>query len=167
MCARHRRASIVYDAELPLKRYDVSVLKQDPDADVAIIEAKALPRQKELKMGNSQKLRTQDPITLLGFPEHSKGDKGIVYRGHVTGRRRHFEQQRILISPPIVAGNSGGPVLDSRNRVVGIAATGVDRSEDTKATLNFGVIPIEVLDVSPVTDRRDTLDAASTQEEGK
>jgi hypothetical protein len=52
----------------------------------------------------------------------------------------HFGHSRILISAPIVAENSGGPVLDSRNRVIGIAATGADKFQNTAATLNHGVI---------------------------
>ncbi len=54
-------------------------------------------------------------------------------------------QNRILISPPIVSGNSGGPVLDSRNRVIGIAATGADKFENTTKTVDYGVIPAESL----------------------
>ncbi len=130
----------------PLQRYPVTGERHDNERDVAILEAAGIPKHKELRVGDSTKLRLHDPITLMGFPEHAKGDEGIVHRGEITSERRiRFGQGRILISAPIVGGNSGGPVLDSRNRVIGIAATGADKFENTTATSNFGVIPIETL----------------------
>jgi len=136
----------IYSADDPLTRFNVTNIIQDRDADIAILEAPGIPVLKELRVGNSRLLRTQDTITLLGFPEYNKGNKSIVHRGQVTGRRTHFGYERILISPIIVAGNSGGPILDSRNRVVGIAVTGKDSFENTSET-QYGVIPIETLEI--------------------
>jgi RNA-directed DNA polymerase len=137
---------IVYSSANPLKKYEASVVRRDLDLDLALLQVEGMPHCKELKIGDSAKLKTQDPITLLGFPEYHKGDDGIVVRGHVSGRRIRLGQDRILISPAIVSGNSGGPVLDSRNRVIGVAATGADKFENMNATVNYGVIPIETLE---------------------
>lgn len=136
----------LYSPSAPLLRYPVTGSRHDDDRDVAILEAEGIPNYKELRVGDSTTLRLHDPITLLGFPEHARGDQSIVHRGEVTSEKRiRLGQARILISAPIVGGNSGGPVLDSRNRVVGIAATGADKFENTTATSNFGVIPVETL----------------------
>ena len=136
----------LYSPMDPRERYRVTRERHDNERDVAILEAAGIPKYKELRPGDSTKLGLRDAVTLLGFPEHSKGDVGIVYRGEVTAEHRsRFGQDRILISAPIVEGNSGGPVLDSRNRVIGIAATGTDKFERTTTTLNYGVIPIETL----------------------
>lgn len=135
----------VYNAADPLKKYNATVVRQDVDIDLALLQPDGVAKGKQLKVGESNKLKTQDPITLLGFPEHHKGDEGVVVRGQVTGRRTRLGQERILISPAIVSGNSGGPVLDSRNRVIGIAATGADKFENITTTVDYGVIPIESL----------------------
>ena len=136
----------LYSPLAPLERFPITGSRYDDVRDVAILEAAGIPKYKELRVGDSTNLRLHDPITLMGFPEHSKGDEGIVHRGEVTSEHRiRFGQNRILISANIVGGNSGGPVLDSRNRVIGIAATGADRFENTTATLNYGVIPVETL----------------------
>lgn len=136
----------VYSSSDPTKRYAITRSQYDNERDVAIIEAENIPINKELRVGDSTKLRLHDPVTLMGFPQHSRGDEGVVYRGEVTSERRiRFGQSRILISGVIVAGNSGGPVLDSRNRVIGIAATGADKFDNTTATSDYGVIPIETL----------------------
>jgi RNA-directed DNA polymerase len=136
----------LYSPSAPLLRYPVTGSRHDGDRDLAVLEAAGIPKYKELRVGDSTKLRLHDPITLMGFPEQTKGDQSIVHRGEVTSERRiRLGQARILISAPIVGGNSGGPVLDSRNRVIGIAATGADKFENTTATSNFGVIPVETL----------------------
>jgi hypothetical protein len=40
---------------------------------------------------------------------------------------------------------SGGPVLDHRNKVIGIAATGSDGIESATDTIDHSVIPIDAL----------------------
>jgi S1-C subfamily serine protease len=130
----------------PGKKFRVTRERHDNERDLAILEAAGIPKHKELRSGASTKLGLHDRVTLLGFPEEHKGDVAIVHRGEVTSEHRfRFGQDRILISAPIVEGNSGGPVLDSRNRVIGIAATGADKFERTTATVDYGVIPIETL----------------------
>jgi RNA-directed DNA polymerase len=135
----------VSNAADPLKKYKATVVRQDIDLDLALLKVEGAYTGKQLRVGDSNKLNVQDPITLLGFAEHHKGDEGVVVRGQVTGRRIRFGQDRILISPAIVSGNSGGPVLDSRNRVIGVAATGADKFENTTKTVDYGVIPAESL----------------------
>jgi RNA-directed DNA polymerase len=135
----------VYNPANPLRTYAATVKRSDLDIDLAILRIERAGGTKELKIGDSNKPKTQDPVTLLGFPEHHKGDDGVVVRGQVTGRRVRLGQNRILISPAIVSGNSGGPVLDSRNRVIGIAATGADKFETITQTVDYGVIPVESL----------------------
>jgi RNA-directed DNA polymerase len=136
----------VYNAVDPSKKYPASVVRQDIELDLALLQLQGgVSKSKQLKIGESNRLKTQDPITLLGFPEHHKGDEGVVVRGQVTGRRTRLGQERILISPAIVSGSSGGPVLDSRNRVIGVAATGADKFENINKTVDYGVIPIEAL----------------------
>jgi len=53
------------------------------------------------------------------------GDSVHIARGPVTQERKYFGVQHFVIQPTIVKGNSGGPVLDKANRVVGIAVKGL------------------------------------------
>ena len=48
----------------------------------------------------------------------------VVAQGHITGRRVFENMEQILVSCPIVGGNSGGPVLASGNEIIGIASRG-------------------------------------------
>lgn len=51
----------------------------------------------------------------------------------------------ILTDAPLIAGNSGGPVLDSHNQLIGVVVTGADRLENAQKTEKHGVIPIDAL----------------------
>ena len=39
-----------------------------------------------------------------------------------------------------------GPVINAKNEVIGIAATGKDKHEDFSQDVEFGVIPINIID---------------------
>jgi len=52
---------------------------------------------------------------------------------------------RILIDASIIEGNSGGPVLDENNRVIGVAAKGASSVSSAPLTDKHEVIPIGAL----------------------
>jgi len=54
------------------------------------------------------------------------GDGVHMDRGHITQTRTYHGVPHFIISPTIVKGHSGGPVLDASNRIVGVAVKGVD-----------------------------------------
>ena len=63
----------------------------------------------------------------------------------MIGFRPTHGVRRLLVNAAIVSGNSGGPVLSTNNKVVGIAVTGADCTENVGSTENHGVIPIDAL----------------------
>lgn len=79
-----------------------------------------------------------EEIRLLGYPDYHDNDELKYQTGNyiriVNDGIKNFE-----ISTPIFGGNSGGPVLDSNNLVVGIATSGRN-VEINKA------VPIEYID---------------------
>jgi RNA-directed DNA polymerase len=94
-------------------------------------------------------------VTVHGFPNFRLGDSGVAMPGQVVGFRTVSTIRRLLISASIVAGNSGGPVLDAKNRVLGIAVTGADSFENAEKTENHGVIPITALNLLSGTEPRE------------
>ena len=91
-------------------------------------------------------VRYNDRITLLGYPGHAPGKGLSIKNGEVHSFTIRSTIRRFNISASIVAGSSGGPVLNSSRRVVGVAVTGADNPDEADQTSEHGVIPISALD---------------------
>jgi hypothetical protein len=76
------------------------------------------------KIGSSANLKVADAIRVLGFPLHRDGAPMHVHHGRITALTTWHGVPHITVDCPIVKGNSGGPVLNSLNEVVGIAIKG-------------------------------------------
>lgn len=110
-----------YDREL----YRVKVIRKDANIDVAeiSIEARLVV---QFRLGNDLQLASGSGITLVGFPRYRDGDTVAIRAGSITQGRNYQGVPHFVIDADIVHGNSGGPVLDARNNVVGIAVRGVE-----------------------------------------
>lgn len=107
------------------KKYRVTVVKRAEHQDIAQIQIE-YPVPVQLEIGSADALRLGTRIALLGFPRYHHGDGVQVARGEITQERVYSGVRHFVIGPTIVKGNSGGPILDGINRVVGIAVKGVD-----------------------------------------
>jgi len=98
------------------------VLARDPDCDVAAlsIEASGLPT---IKLGESRNLKAGQWVMALGHP---LGVPGAVSGGVVIGVEAALPEMPgrgrdwIAVSLPLRPGHSGGPLVDSEGRLVGI-----------------------------------------------
>jgi hypothetical protein len=126
-------------------RFPVSLVSENPTIDIAVISARGLQLDEGLTTGSSDGLNQLDHIAVVGYPNYRLGDSGSISPGVVTGFRTISGIRRILLNAPIIAGNSGGPVLNSRSQVIGVAVTGADRMEEAFETEHHSVVPIEAL----------------------
>jgi RNA-directed DNA polymerase len=101
----------------------VNVARRDDHVDVARVTIPMrIPVQ--LRVGDSSKLQVGDVLRVLGFPLHRDGGSVHVNQGRVTATSPWHGVPHFIVDCPIVHGNSGGPVLNDRNEVVGIAVKG-------------------------------------------
>jgi S1-C subfamily serine protease len=128
------------------KKYPVRVVAKHEVIDIAILEIDA-PSTVFLKKGSTENLKQLDPIAVFGFPNYNWGDTGNILSGHISGFKMVSAIRRILVNTPLIQGNSGSPIINNKNEVIGIAVTGADRMENAQNTENHGVIPIDALDL--------------------
>ena len=126
------------------EKYDIEIVKFNQAIDLAIIQIDH-PMLNALEHGSAENINQLDHIAIAGFPNYRYGDSGLFTPGMVTGFRTFSGIRRIITNAPIVAGNSGGPLIDKTGKVIGVAATGAERLDIAHLTEKHGLIPIEAL----------------------
>ena len=130
------------------KRYEATVVGQDPKTDLAVlkIEAKDLPT---MTAADSSTLKVGDIVLAVGNPF---GLSQTVSTGIVSGLGRtgegivdygNFIQTDASINP----GNSGGALVDNRGRLVGINTAIISRAGGSNG-IGFAIPVNMVLDVT-------------------
>ena len=138
----------IHHCSTPDKPYKAKIIKKDSDLDIMILTFDDINRFVHLHKGDSSNLQRGYPISVVGFPNYAPGNTVQVYPGAIVGQKRSCAgHKRFNVSAPIYKGNSGGPVLDVEKRVIGIAVTGEDRPGLQPPKEEYGIIPIELLDV--------------------
>jgi S1-C subfamily serine protease len=105
------------------REYQAEFIGEDPATDLAVVRlyAAGLPF---VEIGDSDALKVGQLIIAIGNPY---GFQSTVSTGVISALGRHFRSEEgrlieniIQHTAPLNPGNSGGPLVDSRGRVVGI-----------------------------------------------
>ncbi len=114
------------------------VLASNADKDLAIVKVngKNLPF---LSLGELEKVQVGEHVVAIGSP---LGLEGTVSDGVVSAIRDISGKKLIQTTAPASHGNSGGPLLDMSNNVVGVITFGVN--PELGQNLNFAVPSNEV-----------------------
>jgi S1-C subfamily serine protease len=123
------------------------VTGSDASTDLAVVEVDVAPeRLHPLTLGSAERLAVGNPVLALGSPF---GYSGSASAGIVSGLEREIESPNgftltdaIQTDAALNHGNSGGPLLDTAGRVVGISAQIADSGVDANVGVAFAV-PID------------------------
>lgn len=92
--------------------YRAQLVRVSNDHDLALLQIEGVSSPR-LVVGNSDALRQGDRVTAIGSP---LGMRDTVTAGIITGRRDDY----LVTDATILPGNSGGPLVNDLNEVVGV-----------------------------------------------
>ena len=130
---------VVFDAKNRLFETKIVYAKHcDPVLDIAVLdEQSVLPGlYKTLKAEQVRPVNRGDRVTVFGYPNYVSGDSLSRKFGRITQSPQRFGTTLYAVDINIQEGESGGPVLNDRGRVIGIVRS--------RGNENF-VIPISNL----------------------
>lgn len=136
------------------KKFQVEVVARNKANDIALLGHRGPEHKKPLEL-STRDHKTGEYIVVIGNPKglnHTMSD-GRISRTPKYGRKKEYQ-----ISAPISPGSSGGPVMDKRGIVLGIATSSMREGQN----LNFAIPSIYVqklLDSSKGIDKVDTYDS--------
>ncbi len=119
--------------------YQVKVIGEDPLADLALLEVIGLSRKVPyLKFAESEDIYTGLEIYAFGHPMGMAWSlsKGIISNNDRYARHPYIKS--IQVDAAINKGNSGGPLINEKGEIVGVATLMVSRS-NSNAGVGLGV----------------------------
>ena len=112
------------------RRVRARLVGSDPSTDLALVRLRPEEgeRLRALPLGDSDSVRPGDPAVVIGNP---LGLARTLTAGVVSATGRRIEapdgfpiRNAVQTDAPVNPGNSGGPLLDERGRVIGVIAQG-------------------------------------------
>ena len=124
---------------IKLPKYGQKIFKGEivcvyPDFDIGIIKVIGIENNSYLELGDSDNISLRDLVYTVGYPRNPKYP--IITTGTISGMRDDYIQTDTPVNP----GNSGGPLLDENNKVIGITSAVIAKAEDSSL-----IIPINIV----------------------
>lgn len=107
--------------------FDVEVFNEP--ADIAILSGNF--ELEPIKIGNSSNLKAGDKVTVIGSPQ---GELNTVSTGVISNADNDYQ---LRTTAPISPGSSGGVLLDSKNKVIGVVYATYNAT--TAQNLNYAI----------------------------
>ena len=109
-----------------------------------------------LKLGDGSKVAVGDTVFAVGNPQ---GLEGTFSQGIVSGIRQFDTDSLLQITAPISPGSSGGPVLDSEGKVIGVAVATFKGGQN----LNFAIPAKHLNELLQKTGKPEPLASKTTK----
>ena len=103
------------------KKVRAEIIGMDRKTDLALLKTRTQIQARQLEFGNSDLARVGDIVLAIGNPfgySHTVTSGIVSAKGRVIGTGPY--DSFLQTDAPIHPGNSGGPLLDVRGRVIGI-----------------------------------------------
>ena len=125
------------------------IIAIDPENDLVLLKVTVTTfKLRQLWLGDSDKVRIGERVYVAGNP---KGLEGTFSDGIISRISKQANKNRIQMTAPISPGSSGGPVLNTEGKVIGVAFMTIKGGQN----LNFA-IPSKYVKVMISTAMRET-----------
>ena len=103
---------------------EADFVAQDPEGDLAILHVRGKKSQ-PIPLAKRFDLRRGEDVMTLGYPRpRLQGAQQKATFGRVNSAKgMHDDISNVQVDLPIQPGNSGGPLIDSKGRAVGVVAS--------------------------------------------
>ncbi|AMN41909.1 reverse transcriptase domain-containing protein [Rhodoplanes sp. Z2-YC6860] len=119
----------IYHPENPAKKIAVTVLSQDNHRDLAALEIPAeLKTISPIPLYKGPPLKDGASITLCGYPNHFLAKPIRIEQGKLIRTFPKSAVSYLEVTPKIIGGNSGGPLVTEDFSVAGVAVLGLSGS---------------------------------------
>jgi len=122
----------IYHVDDDAQRYSATVLHRDRNADIALLKVENCSEKEYFHLESDEEPNIGDRVVILGFPNVKNGAKVGVLQAQVSNKYPLYDPEIMHseVDTLLYPGNSGGPVINARHRVVGIAAKGAAGSAE-------------------------------------
>jgi hypothetical protein len=142
---------VVNSGTLEQKVFTAKVVRRDKDADLALLRVENGGGLPTLSLGSAGELSDLMDVIAFGFPFGRGQATGVaqypsisINRGSISSlRRKEGRLDRIQLNAALNPGNSGGPLLSAKGRVVGVIVGRVEGPFGAGIDL---AIPVNVID---------------------
>jgi S1-C subfamily serine protease len=135
-----------------------TVIGTDPSADVAVLKVSGLSGLPTVQFGDSATVTVGDPVVAIGnalglggSPTVTQGIISAIGRtitaSAETGSSPETLRGLLQTDAPIAPGNSGGPLVDAADKVIGMDTAGASAGT-TGASLGFAIPATTVLAIA-------------------
>jgi hypothetical protein len=121
-CAHCVKGTSRLEITLGEKKANATVVAVDKKHDTAIIKVDGTDWP-TVPLADSDHLELGQDVSAIGFPESFTLGKSVkITRGILSGFEGEADSKRLLVDAVLNHGNSGGPLLNDRGEVIGIAS---------------------------------------------
>jgi len=121
-CAHVVEGATTVTAHVGGKEHPAKVIALDTKHDLALLRIK-VDRMPHLPLDDSDRVELAQDVRVVGYPLLGVlGETVKVSRGTISGMVTREEGKLFQIDASVNPGNSGGPLVDARGRVIGVAS---------------------------------------------
>lgn len=124
-------------------RVKCKVISKDQNRDLAILEptdSSFLDESTPLDYDLSE-VKTRQEIKMFGYPAYSVGQTINIVDAKITAIIPQNDIAKFEIDHQIRSGNSGGPIINENNKVIGVASKGAEQSFGKNAVICINELP--------------------------